>query len=373
MTREEQIQFIAGLSHMALLTYVPLWAHQLGLSDPEVALVAIVYGMIILSSNIIAGRLSDLIGSRKLFIILGLAFSFPSVLLLIFPREALSFLVIRGLTGIGLGMFFPSLNALVSEKQQLLGRFSSIGSLGFTSGLLISGFIGIVWIEGIFVFSSLSLLGAAVIALYVKEDHSPVKKYKDSVIRIFLQRKSVYFAFMIRHSLAVSIWTFWPIFLVSLGADTFWIAIIQITNTFTQVIIMQLLTDKIKSETMVALGLLLTSITFMLFTIPQNFVGFIPTQIVLGTSWAFLFVGTLRYAIEYSDFDKSTASGLFGSIQSISFIFGSILALIITLLGGDYLAIIIIASIGTFVLFLIYTGTEFYHSRQTSSPMYSGS
>lgn len=94
MTREEQIQYIAGLSHMALLTYVPLWAHEVGLSDPEVAIVAITYGLVIFASNIIAGRLSDLIGSRKLFILIGLAFSFPSVLLLIFPRDALSFLVI---------------------------------------------------------------------------------------------------------------------------------------------------------------------------------------------------------------------------------------------------------------------------------------
>jgi hypothetical protein len=251
-------------------------------------------------------------------------------------------------------MFAPALVALVSDKGDKIGNFSAYGSLGWALGVLISGVIGLYWIEGIFVFASLAFVEAAVIAFTLIEEETGVKKYKDSVVSVFWERKVIYLAFVIRHSFASAIWVFWPLFLIGLGADTFWVGVVQFTNAATQAIIMTKFTDRMNSKRMVSLGLLFSSISFLLFTIPQTFWGIIPLQIILGFSWALLYVGTLRYSVEKSIFDKSTAAGIITSILPISNLIGSFIALIITSVGGGYIDIMIAAAIATFLTFGIF-------------------
>ncbi|MFX1537126.1 MAG: hypothetical protein ACFFDI_23185, partial [Promethearchaeota archaeon] len=100
------------------------------------------------------------------------------------------------------------------------------------------------------------------------------------------------------------------------------------------------------------------SISFISFTIPQNFWGIIPLQIILGLSWALLYVGTLRYSVEKSLFDKSTAAGIITSILPIANLIGSFIALIITSVGGGYTDIIIVAAIASFLTFGAFISVE---------------
>jgi MFS family permease len=124
-------------------------------------------------------------------------------------------------------------------------------------------------------------------------------------------------------------------------------------------------TDLMKSQKMISLGLLVSSITFISFTIPNTFVGIIPLQVLLGISWSFLYVGTLRYSVEKSSFDKATASGIITSIMAVSNILGSLIALIITLIGGSYIDIIVSAGWATFSTFVIFI---FFERTSESSP-----
>jgi len=132
----------------------------------------------------------------------------------------------------------------------------------------------------------------------------------------------------------------------------FWIAIIQTTNALTQFTIMQYYTDKIPSKFMMYLGLSFSAISFFSFTLATDFWGIIPTQIILGISWAFTYVGTLRYSVEKSDFDKSSSAGILTSTMAISGIFGPLIALTIIGLGGGYVQIMIIAAVVTVVTLL---------------------
>lgn len=364
MTREGLVQFLANLATLSVFTYIPLWGNSIGLTDPEIALTAFIYGVIAFSSGVLSGRLSDLIGVRKVFVIIGLVSGSITILGLII-ENIYTFVFFRGISGFGLGMFAPALVALVSDKGDKIGNFSAYGALGWAVGILVSGIIGLFWIPGIFIFSSFSFLCAAIVALTIIEEPGS-KKYKDSIFIVFWNRKSVYLALTIRHSFASAIWVFWGLFLVGLGADTFWIAVIQCTNALTQTIVMNKITDEQNSVRMVNLGLILSSIAFVSFMIPTDFWGIIPMQIILGFSWAFIFVGTLRYSVEKSHFDKSTAAGIITSILSVSNILGSLIALVITSLGGSYIEIIMAAAIVTFVTFI---GFIFFEKRSELIPV----
>jgi MFS family permease len=338
LTRVGLVNFLSSLAILSVFTYVPYWGKIIGLNDPEIALAATLYGIVAFASGILSGRLSDLKGVRKVFVIFGLIAGSITIFGLIIPNK-LEFLLFRGLSGIGIGMFAPALVGLVSDKGDKMGNFSAYGAMGWAVGVLISGVIGLYWIEGVFIFGGFSFLVAAILAFTIYEERVTQKKYKDSVLTVFWERKIGYLALTIRHSFATAIWTFWALFLTDLGATTFWIAVIQCTNATTQTIVMNKFTDLMKSQKMISLGLLVSSITFISFT--------------------------LRYSVEKSSFDKATASGIITSIMAVSNILGSLIALIITLIGGSYIDIIVSAGWATFSTFVIFI---FFERTSESSP-----
>lgn len=346
------VQFISSLSMLSMFTYVPYWAYELGFSFLDISLISIFYGIGIFATNIVIGRISDLVGVRKPFIFLGLIITSISIFTLSFHSNFIEFSIFRTFTAIGYGIYIPTLTALVTDKNMKLGKFSGYGTAAWAVGVVISGVIGIFWVPGIFIFSALAVLGSAIFALVIKEERTDTKKYEFSTMAVFWQRKRVFTSFIIRHSLASAVWILWPLYLESLGANELAIAFIQVLNPVTSSIIMAKFTDSLDSKLMFNLGLLLTGITFFSYLLATNWVMIFPDQIILGFSWAFIYVGALRYAIESTEFDKSTISGWINSIQSIATIVGSVFAFTVIYLGGTILDLIIFAMIGPLVAFV---------------------
>ena len=346
------VQFISSLSMLSMFTYVPYWAFLNGFSNLEIALITVYYGISIFFTNLIVGRLSDLVGVRKPFILIGLIITSVSVLSLGLQLNFVEFSIARIITGIGYGIYIPTLTALVTDKNLKLGKFSGVGTAAWAVGVVISGALGIFWVPGIFVFSSLVVLGSFFIAFLIKEEKTDTKKYELSSMAVFWERKRYFLSFIVRHSLASAVWALWPIYLASLGADEFSIALIQVLNPVTSSFIMGRITDKIDSKLMFNIGLLFSGLAFFAYLIAPNWYFILPAQIILGISWGFIYVGVLRYAIESSDFDRSTVSGWINSIQSISVIIGSAFSFVILFLGGTVLDLIIYAGIGAIIMFV---------------------
>ena len=361
---EYLVQFISSLSMLSLFTYVPYWASLINLSYLEITLISLNYGIAIFITNIVVGRLSDLVGVRKPFILVGLIITGISIIFLGLPSDFVLFSITRIFTGIGFGIYIPTLTALVTDKNLKLGKFSAYGTAAWAVGVIISGVIGIRWVPGLFLFSGLVVLGSAIIALTLKEEKTTTKKYEYSTMVVFWKRKRIFTAFIIRHSLASAVWILWPLYLASLGANEFSIAMIQVLNPVTSSIIMGKFTDKIDSKLMVNLGLIFTSLTFFAYLLANNWIFILPAQILLGFSWAFIYVGVLRYGIESSDFDKSTVSGWVNSIQSISSIVGSAFAFVVIFFSGTVVDLIIFAGIGSLLIF----GINFLFDFKTKAP-----
>ncbi len=146
------------------------------------------------------------------------------------------------------------------------------------------------------------------------------------------------------------IWTFWPLFLQSLGADFFWVGVIPAITSITQFIFMYTLGGRIKYVTSVGAGLILSSVTFFSFTLATDYLQIIPTQFLLGVSWALMYVGGLRYLM-HRNIEKATVSGLFDSVLSLSSIIGPFMATFV-IIFGDYRTTMYLASILAFISFV---------------------
>jgi len=322
------------------------------MSDTEIGFMVASYSLALFSSSFIFGRASDRYG-RKLFLSVGLILSAVVFFLQIFAQDFLVLLIVRALVGFCLGIYPASLIAYVHENKEDLARFSSFGSLGWALGSLIAGLIAVYFtVKGVFIFSSLLCFLAFVTALRMRfgEHHSiDVPKLPIEIVK---KNLSLYLSILIRHSGAHMIWTFWPLFLGSLGADLFWIGAIQMINGITQFIFMYTLSSRIKYGYSVIAGLILSGIAFFSFTLVADFWQIIPTQILLGVSWALMYVGGLRYLMD-RNIEKATVSGLFDSVLSMSSITGPFMAtLVITF--GSYRTTMYLASTLAFISSLLF-------------------
>jgi len=346
------IRFLSFGAIASSWLYIPIFAKELGMSDTEIGFVVAFYALALFLSSFVFGRASDKHG-RKLLLLFGLVLSAITFFLPIFADGFLTLLLIRVLSGFCVGIFPASLIAYIHENKKDLSKFSAFGSLGWGIGALLAGMIALyLTIKGIFIFSSLLFFLAFLTSLgmgFRRHDSINVPKFP---IKIIKKNFSLYLSVLIRHSGAYMIWTFWPLFLLSLGADLFWVGAIQAINTTIQFIFMYTLSGRIKYVSSVTVGLLLTSITFFSFTLATDFWQIMPTQILLGISWSLMYVGGLRYLMD-RNIEKATVSGLFDSVLSLSSVIGPFIATIVVSFGS-YTTTMYVASALAFVSFLLF-------------------
>ena len=322
------IQMLSNVALSASLVFIPNLAKQLG-AELEIGVIGAVYGLAVFTSSYIFGRAAD-IYDRKTIIRLGLLFSTVTFFLqaltdpyFVAPLWASPLLlaVARILVGFSLGMFPPALIAHVYESRRPLGRFTGFGALGWSIGTLTAGLIAFYW--GVFIFSSACLLLAFLISLTLP-DIGKLKLKIPFFPRDLLKKNwHVYLPFFLRHSGANCIWIIYPLYIESLGGDKFWIGALYTINTLTQFVVMQFM-ERPKGKILLNIGLIFSITTFMLISLAQNFLHLIPAQIILGTSWSCMYVGSLIYLMRHN-VEKSTSGGILGSLTSLAMVFGSLI------------------------------------------------
>jgi len=279
----------------------------------------------ILSSSMVFGRLGDIFG-QKAIVVSGFLLSAVVFLGHNLIHDIPSLYVLRGLAGIGAGMIPGPLCALAWSGS--IGMFSAVGSLGNAAGDLLAGFLT----EQSLIFVTSALLCAAgfIIAFFIRE-----KKKRVAVplfpIRIMKKNLCVYVPFLIRHSSAQAIWAICPIYLVGLGASKLWIGIIYALNPLLQFCFM-LLIDARRSTSLIKLGLLFSSVTFLGYAVAPNWQVILVLQILLGFSWANLYLGSLKYLLR-NNVEQATAAGMLNSVIGLSGIIGPLFGGLISFLG----------------------------------------
>lgn len=314
------IQFFTNSSIMMSMMLIPLLAGEMGATITQVGIIMSVYGLCLFLSSYFFSKAADEWDIKKL-LLLGLACSAVAYYLQVFAYDPLSLAVIRGLLGICVGMYPAALIMHVYGQKRSLGKFISLGALGWAAGFFGAGLIGDFNI--IFMVSALMVLFSLFIAAgmqKVEVERIKVDYFSFSTIK---KNWNIYLTFFLRHIGAVACWTIFPLYLTTLSADKFWIGVIYTINPIVQFFLMRRL-DSLNMEKVVKAGYLFSVAAFFSLIPATIFYHVIPSMLLVATSWSLLLVGSTELLIR-GNTDKATASGFLNSVISLSMIFGALI------------------------------------------------
>lgn len=323
------LQVISYTAVMLSISYTPRIAEQLHATIFEISLLFSFYNLAYFLSSIIFGRLADIKG-RRIFIISGFLFSSIAFLLQYFYRDYYSLLLLRVLAGFAAGIFPAAIVSLAHDIEMKMGKLSAFGALGWAIGSYLAGVLSLFYpFKMTYVFSSIVFFIAFAVSLTLPESHVRLQSIPLFPIKIIKRNWALYASYILRHSAATMIWAYWPIFVKSIGGNSFWQAATMGINSTVQFFLMYFYMDIRRYPPLVIIGLGLSSLTFLGYAFTRNIWMLIPMQALLAASWSFLYVGSLRYLTDRNP-EKATATGLLNSSIGISAFLGPII-------GGAYL------------------------------------
>lgn len=351
LLRLDVLQFLASIAVWMAAFYIAILGKELGLPDYEIGVVAVVYGLSLLFSNYFFGSLSDVHGAR-LFLIIGFLFSSVMFIVHVFVFDYMSLLWVRLITGAALGIYPGALYAIAHAARARMGKFSAFGAMGSFVGLAGAGFISAAYgIRSLFLVGAIVLFAAFILALQVRGTNGSSERLSLRPTLTIRQNLSIYTALLTRHTGANMVWTFWSLYLLSLGADNLFVGLITASNALAQFLTMHFLSDKFGSRREFDIGLILSGVLFASLGLVRNFwESWIPYAL-LGFVWSFVFVGAVRSIVDNST-QKGAAIGVFNSVLNLSSLLGPILATMV-IVYGDYKLMMYVAAVFSFVSYAI--------------------
>jgi DHA1 family quinolone resistance protein-like MFS transporter len=323
--KPEAVQFLSSTGLFGPVIIVPaILQNDLGATKDLIGIIAGGYAALGFASSYMFGRASDVYG-RRLILLAGLLLSGVATLLQVISLVSgglVFFAGVRLLIGFCSGMFPAALTAYAYDAQSKMGKFSAWGAAGWGIGNLSVGLFGSLY-EWAYIYCAAIIFASFAIALTLPFTRNVKMEVPLFPVALIRRNAPVYTSMLIRHTGANMIWVTYPLFLASIGADATWIGIIYAVNAFGQFFIMNML-DKYDPSLLVAVGLASSALTFFAFELAGSYWEIIPSQILLASAWACLYVGSLRYVMDRNP-EKATASGILSSTMSISGVIGPIL------------------------------------------------
>lgn len=263
---------------------------------------------------------------RRLVVGIGFLLSAVFYAAHILIRNTGTLFLIRGLTGVAGGMVPGSLAALAWGTS--IGLFTGLGSLGMMVASILDAFIKSDHM--IFLTAALFSIVGFFLVFRVRENcqRIPVPRFP---VRIMLRNLNVYLPFFIRHTAAQAIWAVYPLYLYELGATRFQIGMIYALNPLAQFFFMIAL-DRQKSLRLMKMGVFASAAAFFGFALASNLWVILAFQVVLGYSWANLYMGSVKYLLE-NNIEQATANGILNSLIGLSGIIGPLAGGVVALAG----------------------------------------
>jgi DHA1 family multidrug resistance protein-like MFS transporter len=152
------------------ITFIPLYAHNRGLSIGQIGLVFTAQALFNAVSRIPFGQLSDNVSNRGNLIVIGFVSFAVFIAAFAFAHETLHFMLIAAALGISMGLAFTPLGALISEVVPLESRGLAMGGyntciyLGMMlSSAVMGAVIPAVGFEKAFILTGLINIGAIIL------------------------------------------------------------------------------------------------------------------------------------------------------------------------------------------------------------------
>ncbi|OXM85510.1 MFS transporter [Paenibacillus rigui] len=138
-------QLIMALDYTIIFVALPSLGEALGFSANNLQWVVSAYSLVFGGFLLTGGRLSDLLGRRKMFIIAMALFGLGSLLGGLATSQIM-LIIARGLQGLGGALLAPSTLSLImsnfnegTERNRAMGIWAAMGGVGLSLGLLLGG------------------------------------------------------------------------------------------------------------------------------------------------------------------------------------------------------------------------------------------
>jgi len=176
-------QLILALDYTIIYVAIPSLAADLGFSANNLQWVVSAYALTYGGFLLIGGRMSDLLGRRRMFIVAMSIFGLGSLLGGLANTQLLLILA-RGLQGLGGALLSPATLSLIvsnfeegNERNRAMGIWASMGGIGLSLGLLLGGVLTsyIGWESTFYVNIPIALLTIVLAPVALAESRTPSK------------------------------------------------------------------------------------------------------------------------------------------------------------------------------------------------------
>ncbi|AIQ62228.1 arabinose ABC transporter permease [Paenibacillus stellifer] len=140
-------QLILALDYTIIFVALPSLGDALGFSANNLQWVVSAYSLVFGGFLLIGGRLSDLLGRRKMFIVAMALFGSGSLLGGLATSQMM-LIIARGLQGLGGALLSPATLSLImsnfdegAERNRAMGIWAAMGGVGLSLGLLLGGML----------------------------------------------------------------------------------------------------------------------------------------------------------------------------------------------------------------------------------------
>lgn len=167
-------QFLAILDTSIIGVALPTIQQQFGFSQADLQWIFNAYVIVFGARLLLGGRLSDILGQKKIFIIGFVIITVGSIIAGLAP-SGIVLIAARALQGIGAALIAPSALSLVmslfgnnkSEMNKAMGIWGASAPAGGTAGVFLGGIIT-AWVDWSWVFLINVPIGIAVLGLSIK-------------------------------------------------------------------------------------------------------------------------------------------------------------------------------------------------------------
>ena len=297
---------------MGSFIFVPILGVQLGASDFEIGMVGASYGIAFLFSSLFSGWKSDRLG-RLLFVRWGLLISSASFAIQLLANSVMVLIIVRAIVGFALGIAVAAIITYAFESGANMGKYSSYGSLGWIFGAVASALVGDIKL--LFCLSFLFCLAAFFISLAFKNVPSHQFSKSPNLWHVLRRDYRIYLAVFLRHLGASAVWVIFPLYLISIGLDNFWIGLLWGINFAVQFVVMRQL-ERFSEFKTFFYGQLLSLFVFTAYIFISGRFYLVLAQALMGVAWSCLYVGALLIVLRSGD-EKGTAGGIFQSTLNL--------------------------------------------------------
>ncbi len=324
--------------------FMPIIAKTVTDSIFEIGIIVASFSFAQILSEIYFGRYSDKKGVRLQFIRIGFIGCAITFGLHYFADDAALLLLARIGAGITSGIMIPAMIAYAYESNHEKAKVATVISfhaLGWLAGIVAAGVANDVKL--IFLISSGLFLAGLIVSTKLPNITAEKQLAPGTTKTIISKNRFLFLSLLLRHIGASSVWTILPIMLMEqLGAQLYEISIVYVSNTLAAFIIMNLMAGKIRINhvTKFKMGIGATTFVFVGLALISEWWMAMPFMALVGSTWAFLFIGGNFHLMENNP--RSTSTGIFSSTLSIATVVGPVIAGSIAL-AFDYISVMYFA------------------------------